>query len=77
MDLDGLTAEVDALLVDADEAYARQYPGAGSERGPIQTLYVAAGDFHGDYVRESGREASSCSSSTPRSSSASSVVTTH
>lgn len=57
MDLDGLTAEVNALLVDADEAYARQYPGAGSERGPIQTLYVAAGDFHDDYVREAGREA--------------------
>lgn len=57
MDLDGLTAEVDALLVDADEAYARQYPGPPSERGPIQTSYVAAGDFHDQYVRESGREA--------------------
>ena len=57
MDLDGLAAEVDALLVDADEAYARQYPGAGSERGPIQTLYVAAGEIHEEYVRECGREA--------------------
>lgn len=57
MDLDGLTAEVDALLVDADEAFARQYPGAGSGWGPIQTLYVAAGDFHDDYVRDAGREA--------------------
>ena len=57
MDLDGLTAEVDALLADADEAYARQFPGAGSERGPIQTLYVAAGDFHDEYVRDAGREA--------------------
>ena len=57
MDLDGLTAEVDALLVDADEAFAKQYPGTGSERGPIQTLYVAAGDFHDEYVREAGREA--------------------
>lgn len=57
MDLDGLTAEVDALLVDADEAYARQYPGPGSERGPVQTLYVAAGDFHDEYIREAGREA--------------------
>ena len=57
MDLDGLTAEVDALLADADEAYALQFPGAGSGRGPIQTLYVAAGDFHDEYVRDAGREA--------------------
>src|SRR5688572_27482352 len=57
MDLDGLTAEVDELLADADEAHARQFPGAGSGRGPIQTLYVAAGDFHADHVRECGREA--------------------
>jgi len=57
MDLDGLTAEVDELLADADEAHARQFPGAGSDRGPIQTLYVAAGDFHADHVRECGREA--------------------
>lgn len=57
MDLDGLTAEVDALLVDADESYARHYPGPPSERRPIQTLYVAAADFHDDFVRESGREA--------------------
>lgn len=57
MDLDGLTAEVDELLADADEVFARQFPGAGSERGPIQTLYVAAGDFHEDYVRDAGREA--------------------
>ncbi|MEJ7795648.1 MAG: hypothetical protein WKF50_08855 [Nocardioides sp.] len=57
MDLDGLTAEVDALLADADEAYARQFPGPSSDRGPIQTLYVAAGDFHDQYVRDAGREA--------------------
>lgn len=57
MDLDGLTAEVDALLVDADEAYARQYPGPAAEGGPIQTLYVAAEDFHDEYVRQAGREA--------------------
>ncbi len=57
MDLDGLTAEVDALLADADEACARQFPGAGSDRGPIQTLYVAAGEFHEGYVRDAGREA--------------------
>lgn len=57
MDLDGLTAEVDALLADADEASARQFPGTGSGRGPIQTLYVAAGDFHTDHLRDCGREA--------------------
>jgi len=57
MDLDGLTAEVDALLADADEAYARQFPGAGSDPGPSQTLYVAAGDFHEEYVRDAGRGA--------------------
>jgi hypothetical protein len=57
MDLDGLTAEVDELLADADEAFARQFPGAGSERGPIQTFYVGAGDFHPELLRETGREA--------------------
>ena len=57
MDLDRLTAEVDELLADADEAFARQFPGAGSERGPIQTLYVAAGDFHEGSVRDAGRGA--------------------
>jgi len=57
MDLDGLTGEVDALLTDDDEAYARQFPGPGSDRGPTQTLYVAAGAFHDEYVRDAGREA--------------------
>lgn len=57
MDLEGLTAEVDALLADADEAFARQYPGPGSGPVPVHTLYVAAGDFHDRYVRDAGREA--------------------
>ena len=57
MDLDGLTAEVDELLADADEASARQFPGSGSERGPIQTLYVPAGDFHADLLRDCARDA--------------------
>src|SRR5690349_10643563 len=57
MDLDGLTAEVDELLADADEASARQFPGSPTTSGPVQTLYVLAGDFHADLVRDAGREA--------------------
>ncbi|MGZ5404699.1 MAG: DUF6986 family protein [Nocardioides sp.] len=57
MDLDGLAAELDALLAEADQASVRQFPGPGSERGPVQTLYVAAGDFHAESAREAGREA--------------------
>lgn len=57
MDLEGLTAEVDALLADADETFARRYPGEASDPGPSQTLYVAAGDFHPHFVRDAGRAA--------------------
>lgn len=56
MDLDALTHEVDELLVDADEA-AAQPAGAGTDRRPVHTWYVLAGDFHADHVRDSGREA--------------------
>lgn len=56
MDLDGLTAEVDELLVHADEAPSTpSRPAAGT--GPVHTWYVVAGDFHADHVRDTGRAA--------------------
>ena len=57
MDLDALTAELDELLVDADAALARRYPGERPGRQPVHTLYVPADRFHEGIVHDVGREA--------------------
>lgn len=56
MDLDGLTAEVDELLADVEEAAPTPHLKV-AERRPVQSWYVVAGDFHADHVRDVGREA--------------------
>jgi citrate lyase beta subunit len=57
MDLAALTSEVDELLVDADAALARDYPGERRGRQPVHTLYLPADRFHEGSVHEIGREA--------------------
>ena len=57
MDLDALTAEVDGLLVEADRALARDYPGERPGRQPVHTLYVPADRFHPRTVHDIGRDA--------------------
>ena len=57
MDLDALTAELDELLADADEALARHYPGERPGRQPVHTLYLPADRFHERTVHDVGREA--------------------
>ncbi len=57
MDLAALTAEVDALLVDADAALERDYPGERPGRQPVHTLYLPADRFHKGSVHELGRDA--------------------
>jgi len=57
MDLVALTAEVDALLVDADAALERDYPGERPGRQPVHTLYLPADRFHKGSVHELGRDA--------------------
>jgi len=57
MDLDALTAELDELLVDADEALTRNYPGERAGRQPVHTLYLPADRFHARSVHELGRGA--------------------
>ena len=57
MDLAALTTEVDELLVDADAALARDYPGQRPGRQPVHTLYLPADRFHEGSVHEIGREA--------------------
>ncbi|HEX6148506.1 DUF6986 family protein [Nocardioides sp.] len=57
MDLAALTSEVDELLVDADAALARDYPGERPGRQPVHTLYLPADRFHAASVHELGREA--------------------
>ncbi|MGH3347129.1 MAG: DUF6986 family protein, partial [Nocardioides sp.] len=57
MDLAALTAEVDALLVNADAALERDYPGERAGRQPVHTLYLPADRFHEGSVHELGRDA--------------------
>jgi len=57
MDLEALTAELDELLVGADEALVRHYPGERPGRQPVHTLYVPADRFHQGTVHDLGREA--------------------
>ncbi len=57
MDLAALTSEVDELLVDADAAVARNYPGERPGRQPVHTLYLPADRFHASAVHELGRDA--------------------
>ena len=57
MDLDTLTAEVDALLADADRALARDYPGERPGRQPVHTLYLPADRFHERTGHDLGRQA--------------------
>jgi citrate lyase beta subunit len=56
-DLDGLAAELDERLADADAALARQFPGDRPGRQPVHTVYVPADRFHTDLVEEHGATA--------------------
>ncbi len=57
MDPEELTAELDQLLADADEALASHYPGERVGRQPVHTLYVPADRFHERTRRDLGRDA--------------------
>ena len=57
MDLDALTTELDELLVEADEALARHYPGERPGRQPVHTLYLPADRFRQRTVHDLGRDA--------------------
>ena len=57
MDLDALTAELDVLLVDADRALQRDYPGERAGRQPVHTLYLPADRFDERSVHRVGRDA--------------------
>jgi len=56
MDVDALTAELDELLADADEALQRHYPGERPGRQPVQTYYLPADRFHERIVHDLARE---------------------
>jgi citrate lyase beta subunit len=57
MDVAALTAEVDALLADADRDLARTYPGERPGRQPVHTLYLPADRFGERTFHTVGREA--------------------
>ncbi|QZY29852.1 DUF6986 family protein [Nocardioides coralli] len=57
MDLDALTAEVDDLLGEADQALARDYPGERPGRQPVHTYYLPADRYHARSVHDLSRQA--------------------
>ncbi|QBR92137.1 DUF6986 family protein [Nocardioides euryhalodurans] len=57
MDLDALTTEVDALLAEADQALARDYPGERAGRQPVHTLYLPADRYVERSIHDISREA--------------------
>ena len=59
MDIDGLVAELDQHLAQADAALQEQYPGAAPGRQPVHTVYVPADRFDAGTFKALGRTAES------------------
>jgi citrate lyase beta subunit len=57
IDLDGLSAELDARLAGADEALRTQFPGERGGRQPVHTVYVPANRYTADLCPRWGDEA--------------------
>jgi citrate lyase beta subunit len=55
--LDGVADELDAMLADADAELAARFPGPGSGRQPVHTVYVPADRVDPDLAPRWGREA--------------------
>ena len=54
VDLERLTAELDARLEQADAALEREFPGERPGRQPVHTVYVPADRFHSSTFQEYG-----------------------
>jgi citrate lyase beta subunit len=55
--LDGVSNELDAMLTRADAELRRRFPGPGSDRQPVHTVYVPADRITADLAPRWGQEA--------------------